>query len=248
MLNFFGYMFLGSIIALIIGMFRPKTVIRWKKEALRKDVLKVYLSTLIVSTLAMGHFAPDVKNNPTKEEASKIIKDKQPIVVLDYEKDKKEALKLLDMSYNDLIKVEKDFSHFQKTMNDDIYKAISNATRNGKKVMRLADKPYPVDFEDSKIKNIAEKYKETLRDSNLFLQMAYNNFLDYVDNKKPTLVVKMEENIKYYHDLKKNAKSQSISLGNKYNIAYDDITESWREKRFIEEEKKDLLKNVKKIY
>jgi len=106
--------------------------------------------------------------------------------------------------------------------------------------MKLAYKSYPDDFEDSKTEDIVEKHIETLHNSNLFLQMAYNNFLDYVDNKKPTLVVKIKENIQYYQASKIQAISQAFSIGEKYKFAYDEMTETWREKKFIEEEKQKL--------
>jgi hypothetical protein len=242
MANFFAFIFFGSIIGLIVGMFKPKAVVRWKEEASRKDVFKIYLSLVLVSLVAIGIFAPKVenKNNGTKEEVSTTAKEKQPTVDEDYENDKQEVLKLLNMSYHDLFQVEKDFSYFQKNIDSDIYTAISSAKRNEPKVMKLTYKSYPDDFEDSKTEDIVEKYIETLHNSNLFLQMAYNNFLDYVDNKKPTLVVKIKENIQYYQTSKMQAISSAFTLGEKYKLAYDEMTETWREKKFIEEDKKEL--------
>lgn len=241
MANFFAFVFFGSIIGLIVGMFKPKTVIRWKEEASRKDVLKIYLSLILVSLVAIGIFAPKVENkNDIKEEISTITTDKQPTVNEDFEKDKQEVLKLLNMSYHDLFQVEKDFSYFQQNIDSDIYTAISSAKRNEPKVMELTYKSYPDDFEDDKTEETVEKYIEALHNSNLFLQMAYNNFLDYVDNKKPTLVVKIKENTQYYQASKMQAISQAVILGEKYKLAYDDMTETWREKKFIEEDSKKL--------
>jgi hypothetical protein len=249
MANFFAFIFFGSIIGLIVGMFKPKAVVRWKEEASRKDVFKIYLSLVLVSLVAIGIFAPKVenKNNGTKEEVSTTAKEKQPTVDEDYEKDKQEVLKLLNMSYHDLFQVENDFSYFQKNIDSDIYTAISSAKRNEPKVMKLTYKSYPDDFEDSKTEDIVEKYIETLHNSNLFLQMAYNNFLDYVDNKKPTLVVKIKENIQYYQASKMQTITQAFSIGEKYKLAYDEMTETWREKKFIEEDKKELQLEQSKL-
>lgn len=144
------------------------------------------------------------------------------------------------MSYHDLFQVEKDFSYFQKNIDSDIYTAISSAKRNEPKVMELTYKSYPDDFEDDRTEETVEKYIEALHNSNLFLQMAYNNFLDYVDNKKPTLVVKIKENTQYYQASKMQAISQAVMIGEKYKLAYDEMTETWREKKFIEEDSKKL--------
>ena len=204
------FVFVGSILALVIGMFKPKIVLWWKEAASRRDVFKIYLSLVFVSFIGMAVFAPEVQ---------------------DYKKDQQEVLKLLNMSYQDLFQAEKEFEFFQKSIDSDIYDAIAKAKSNEPVVMKLAYKVYQDDFTDEKTEEVVEKYVDILHNSNLFLQMIYNDFLDYVDNKKPTLVVKMKENIQNYQTLKMQAVAHAFTLGRKYQLAYDQKTETWKEKK-----------------
>ena len=55
-----------SMIGFIIGVFKPTVVVRWKEEASRKDVLKVYLSLIFISLIGIGIFAPKVENKKSK--------------------------------------------------------------------------------------------------------------------------------------------------------------------------------------
>lgn len=76
MANFFVFLFLGSIIGMIIGMFKPSTVVRWKEEASRKDVLKIYFTLAFVSLVLITVFTPEVeKTKTTLNETSTIIKE-----------------------------------------------------------------------------------------------------------------------------------------------------------------------------
>ena len=247
----FTLIFFVSTIGLIIGIFKPKVVVRWKEEASRKDVFKIYLSLIFISLIGVGIFAPKVENkkSETKQVSSndKIEQPQKVEVDEDYEKDKQEILKLLNISYHDLFQTEKEFSYFQKSIDSNIYDAITKAKRNEPKVMKLTFKSYPDDYEDDKTEDMVEKYIESLHNSNLFLQMAYNNFLDYVDSKKPTLVVKIKENIQYYQASKMQVITQAFALGEKYKLAYDEMTETWREKKFIEKDKQELQKEQSKL-
>lgn len=219
MANFFIFIFFGSIIGLIVGILKPKIVVKWKEEASQKDVLKVYLSLVFVSLVAIGIFAPKVEKEDTKVKVSTITKDKQ------------EVLKLLNMSYHDLSQIEKGFSYFQKNLDSDIDTAISSVKRNESKVMKLTYKSYPNDFEDSKTKDISKEYIKALHNSNTFLQMAYNNFLDYIDNRKPTIMVKFKENIQHYQASKVKAILRAVALGRKYKLVYDEKTGTWIEEK-----------------
>ena len=58
-----------SIGALIVGLIKPNLVIKWKKEATRKDVLKVYSGLIVVSFIMVGIFAPSVKKKEVTQEA-----------------------------------------------------------------------------------------------------------------------------------------------------------------------------------
>ena len=165
----------------------------------------------------------------------------------DYKKDKQEILKLLNMSYHDLFIVEKDLKNFQKSITSNIYRAISKAKRNKDIVMKLSYKSYPDEYEDSKTEDIAEKLIETQHNSNLYLQSYYRHFLDYVDNQKPSLVATIKEDLQYYQASKMQIITQAFVLGEKYKLAYDEMTETWREKKFIEEDKQKLQKEQNKL-
>ena len=240
-----------SMIGFIIGIFKPTVVVRWKEEASRKDVLKVYLSLIFISLIGIGIFAPKVENKKSKTKqvllSDKIEQPQKIEVNEDYKKDKQEILKLLNMSYHDLFIVEKDLKNFQKSITSNIYRAISKAKRNKDIVMKLSYKSYPDEYEDSKTEDIAEKLIETQHNSNLYLQSYYRHFLDYVDNQKPSLVATIKEDLQYYQASKMQIITQAFVLGEKYKLAYDEMTETWREKKFIEEDKQKLQKEQNKL-
>lgn len=183
MVNFFAFLFFGSIIGLVVGVFKPTTVVRWKKEPTRKDVFKIYFTLGLVSLIFIGIFAPEVKNKQKDANETSIVIEKEQTIHIDkdFEKDKQEILKLLNIAYHDLLQTEKKFSYFQRNIDSDIYTAISNAKTNEPKVMKLTFKSYPDSIEDDSTEEQVEEYIKILHNSNLFLQMAYNNFLDYID-------------------------------------------------------------------
>ena len=247
----FTLIFFVSTIGLIVGIFKPKVVVRWKEEASRKDVFKIYLSLIFISLIGVGIFAPEVesKKSETKQVASDDkIKQPQKIEVdEDYEKDKQEVLKLLNISYNDLFRVEKDLQYFQKSIDSNIYDAITKARRNKDIVMKLSYKSYPDEYKDDKTENTAEKLIEMQHNSNLYLQGYYKHFLEYIDNQKPSLVVTIKEDLQYYQASKMQVIAQAFTLGEKYKLAYDEMTETWREKKFIEKDKQELQKEQSKL-
>ncbi len=247
----FTLIFFVSMIGLIIGIFKPNVVVRWKEEASRKDVFKIYLSLIFISLIGIGIFAPKVENkkSETKQVSSndKIEQAQKVEVDEDYEKDKQEVLKLLNISYHDLFSVEKDLGYFQKRITADIYEAISKAKRNKDIVMKLSYKSYPDEYEDGKTEDISEKLVEMQHNSNSYLQGYYRHFLEYVDNQKPSLVVTIKEDLQYYQASKMRVIAQAFTLGEKYKLAYDEMTETWREKKFIEEDKQELQQEQSKL-
>lgn len=73
MVNVFIIVILLSIIALIIGLIKPKIVIRWKQDATRKDVFRVYGLAIFVS-FVMGAIAV-----PSVEKKEAIVTEEQKI-------------------------------------------------------------------------------------------------------------------------------------------------------------------------
>jgi len=82
----FAVLILYGVLALIIGLLKPSTVIRWKKEATRKDVLKAYISLIFISLIGIGIFAPPTLNKKTKSTIQEEIK---PINTIQKEQKKK---------------------------------------------------------------------------------------------------------------------------------------------------------------
>ncbi len=77
--------FFLSIIAMFIGVVKPLIVIRWKDEATRKDVFKVYGTVMIVSLILISIFAKRVENKEVIQEveeqkiAQVKIENKEPV-------------------------------------------------------------------------------------------------------------------------------------------------------------------------
>ena len=76
MSNLFAILFLLSFICLIIGLIRPRTVIRWGNETnkTRKNALKYFGISLLVSFVMVGITTPETQNTTVKsqEELSQI--------------------------------------------------------------------------------------------------------------------------------------------------------------------------------
>lgn len=93
----FALLVLFGVLALTIGLLKPSIVIRWKKEATRKDVLKAYISLIFISIIGIGIFAPPTPNNRTKsviQEKEKSINTIQKEKVIKFITKKEEKKKL----------------------------------------------------------------------------------------------------------------------------------------------------------
>lgn len=63
MFNLFLLLFLGSLIALVAGLISPAKVLRWNNASQnRKQVLKIFGASILISFIAMGFTTPDVPN------------------------------------------------------------------------------------------------------------------------------------------------------------------------------------------
>lgn len=79
MVNVFVIVILLSIIALIIGLIKPKIVIRWKQDATRKDVFRVYGLAIFVSFVMGAIIIPPVE----KKEAIVVEQKSEPIKIVE---------------------------------------------------------------------------------------------------------------------------------------------------------------------
>lgn len=68
--NLFMLLFLLSFVALIVGLIKPKTVIRWGdvNKKTRKNVLKYFGTLLLVSFVLFGITVPDTQNTTTQSQ------------------------------------------------------------------------------------------------------------------------------------------------------------------------------------
>jgi len=243
MAYFFTFVFLVAVIALLLGIIKPKLVIKWKKEPTRLDVIKTYLSLAFISFVLAGIFIPKdnlkTKNQQTlskdiKQDNKKEISNEEK----DFIKDKETMLKLLNMSYHDIKYAEKNFKTFQNYLeNNDMYSAIQFAKKNQYKIF---NRSYPDDFESDKNEDKADKYIETVDKSFTFLQIYYGKFLDYIDDPKPTKAVEVKEYLQTYQTYTTQAIAQAFEIASSFKINFDDYTETWREKKYIDEDRQKL--------
>lgn len=82
MYHFFNFLALAALVALIVGMIRPKKVIYWKKDsATRKDVLKWYLSCFLVLVIIAGELNPN-RPMPSETVVAPTVKETTPEIQL----------------------------------------------------------------------------------------------------------------------------------------------------------------------
>jgi len=164
---------------------------------------------------------------------------------------------VLSAIYSDMATVERRFKAFSTVLSSgDITGAIRNARRDEDWLRQFTYKSYipkvgksykNIDNKNTiKIVENLIKYSQT---SNLRLQIYYDNFIEYVDNQKPSLLVKVQDSLDSYQSVKLLVVSNSFVLGEKYNLGYDDYLNHWRTKSEIEADKtkrEDEQKEAKK--
>lgn len=101
------------------------------------------------------------------------------------------------------------------------------------------------DIDDKNTINMLEDLISYAKTSNIRLQIYYDDFLEYIDNQKPSLLVKVEDSLDSYQSVKHLVVANSFVLGEKYNLGYDDYLEHWRTKENIEDDETKRAKEQK---
>lgn len=98
MSGFFIFLFLLSILAFIIGMVKPQTVIRWGETKTRRQVLLIYGSAVIVFFILVGITAPKLtpEQKQTKEIAAQVQSKKENKEIVQSKPSKQPDLELLE--------------------------------------------------------------------------------------------------------------------------------------------------------
>ncbi len=199
------------------------------------EIIAVFLAVFLVVIWGLSFiFGEDEGRESTKLNQNISYDDKQSAVV-----------GVLSGVWSDTNRVEKRFNNFLKTLeSNDIVKAIRDAQNNKAKIRELTYKSYTpsvgITYEEigdkKAIKSIEQLIKYS-QNTNLYLQLYYSSFLEYVDNQKPSLLVKVKDNMDAYQYGKYLVISKSFEIGEKYDLAFDDYLEHWRTKEGIEADK-----------
>ncbi len=172
---------------------------------------------------------------------------------LTYDESQSEVAGVLSAIYSEKAEVEQRFKSFSDTLSSgDILGAIRGARKNEEWLMRHSFDGYLPkvgknykDIDDKNTINMLEDLISYAKTSNIRLQIYYDDFLEYIDNQKPSLLVKVEDSLDSYQSVKHLVVANSFVLGEKYNLGYDDYLEHWRTKENIEDDETKRAKEQK---
>jgi hypothetical protein len=154
-------------------------------------------------------------------------------------------INVLSGIWTDISREEKRFNNFLKVVgSNDIVEAIRGAQNNKDKITGLTYKSYASsvgktykEIDDKETVKAIEDLVKYSQNTNLYLQLYYSSFLEYVDNQKPSLLVKVKDNMNVYESGKFLIITKSFEIGEKYDLDYDTYSEHWRTKENVEADK-----------
>jgi len=230
----FMILVLLGMLALLIGLIKPSVVIRWNKQATRKDVLKIYPLLIFISFIAFGITSPPLTPQQKQKQKLKIEEQKQ-IEVETKEKEQKQkntqeyVNKILNIIFNDIARHEKHLQNFSKTLSSgNALKILKDSKQYNYYARKWGQQNYPeanewLAYDDEDINNLID----TVKNLAIFYQVYYDSIDEYIDNQQPSKLLKIEENLETINQYTTNITIKAMSLANKYNLQYDEKNHTW---------------------